>query len=167
MKKRGVAGLLFVLFIGLTSMASHKFYVGIHQINYASEKKMLQVTSRIFADDLNDALERKHNKKFYLGTGKETPEEISLMASYLISHFSIQVNGKAKPLNFLSKEIEGNVIICYFNSKDILKINALEIRNRILFDFLPEQQNMIQTTVYGKKNSLLLTFDKPSGVLKY
>lgn len=167
MKKRVVAGLLFVLFMSLTSMASHKFYVGIHQINYASEKKMLQVTSRIFADDLNDALEKKHNKKFYLGTEKETPEEISLMESYLISNFSIQVNGKARPLNFLSKEIEGNVIVCYFNIREVSKINSLEIRNRILFDFLPEQQNMIQTTVYGNKNSLLLTFDKPSGMLKY
>jgi hypothetical protein len=34
---------------------------------------MLQITSRVFADDLNKALE-KYNKKHYIGTAKESPD---------------------------------------------------------------------------------------------
>jgi hypothetical protein len=36
---------------------------------------MLQITSRVFADDLNKALEKKYNKKHYIGTAKESPED--------------------------------------------------------------------------------------------
>jgi hypothetical protein len=37
--------------------------MGIYQVNYAPEKKMLQITSRIFIDDLNKALEKNTKEK--------------------------------------------------------------------------------------------------------
>jgi hypothetical protein len=46
-----------VSFLSLTSFGFHKFYVAVYQINFAPEKEMLQITSRVFADDLNKALE--------------------------------------------------------------------------------------------------------------
>ena len=61
----------FLLFVVLTSMTSHKFYVSMYQVNYVSQKKMVQITSRIFIDDLNEALEKKYKKKAYVGTDKK------------------------------------------------------------------------------------------------
>lgn len=145
----------------------HKFYVGIYQINYASEKRMLQITSRIFIDDLNDALERKHKKKFHIGETGETAEEIALMSKYLTEKFRIEINGKPRPLTFLSNEFESNVIICYLNIREVPTVRSLQIRNEVLFDHVTEQQNIIQTTINGKKNSLLLTIDEPQGSLKF
>jgi hypothetical protein len=148
------------------SFGIHKFYVSIYQINYAPEKKMLQITSRIFSDDLNEVLHKHYNKKTFIGESNETPEDVVLMKKYILEHFSIKVNGQQKAINYLSKELEGNVVICYYNIKEISKIKTLEIQNTALFDLNSEQQNIIQTTFNGKKQSLLLTNDNVKGMLK-
>lgn|SRR5690606_72747 len=158
----------FIALMGLlTSADVHKFYVGIHQINYAKDKKMLQVTSRIFVDDLEDVLKLKHKRTFLIGDNNATAEELALMQKYLTDNFTIKVNGKIMPLNYLSSELEANVLICYFNIRDISKITSLEIKNKILFDYVTEQQNIVQTNVNGKKNSFLMTVDEPVGKLSF
>ncbi|HEX8562412.1 MAG TPA: DUF6702 family protein [Flavobacterium sp.] len=159
--------LLTAILTLLCSVSVHKFYVAIHQVNYASDKKMLQITSRIFIDDLNDALQQKYHKKFYIGEKRETQEQVVLMQQYLIENFGIKVNGKSRPLNYRSKEIDNNVVLCYFSISDISKITNLQITNKILCDLVTEQQNIIQTNVNGQKKSLLLTADNPHGELSY
>ncbi|HLA55269.1 MAG TPA: DUF6702 family protein [Flavobacterium sp.] len=167
MKKAFFAGLLMLFVLSLSSFGMHKFYVSIYQVNYVPEKKMLQITSRIFIDDINNALGKKYKKKFHLGDTDETSEDVAKMQQYILDNFVISVNNKPKTLEFRSKEMENNVLICYFRITDIPKITYLGITNKCLFDFVTEQQNIIQTTIYGKKNSLLLTTDEPSGALKF
>jgi hypothetical protein len=58
------------------------------------------------------------------------------------------------------------VIICYFNIKDIPKINSLEVQNSIITELYSEQQNIVQSTVNGVKENLLLTGEKTKGMLK-
>ena len=67
---------------------------------------------------------------------------------YILDNFSLKVNGQLKPINYLSKEMEGNVIICYFNIKDISKIKSLEVKNSALIELNSEQQNIIQSTMW-------------------
>ncbi|AOW09253.1 DUF6702 family protein [Flavobacterium gilvum] len=167
MKKRLVFALLLFLSVSLSSFGVHKFYMGIYQINYSPEKKMLQVTSRIFVDDLNKALEKKYNKKFFIGSDKETLGSVELLKKYLVENFSIKVNGQSKTMNFLSKEMDADVLICYSNVKDISKINSLEISNSVLIDCFSEQQNIVHVTVFGTKKSLLFTETSMREVLKY
>jgi elongation factor P hydroxylase len=90
--------------LSLTSFGFHKFYVAVYQL--CSEREMLQITSRVFADDLNKALEKKYNKKHYIGTDKESPEDLVLLKIFCgklndKSQWTIQVHGS------LSKEMEG------------------------------------------------------------
>lgn len=158
---------LVLLLAICTAAGVHKFYVGIYQIHYAPEKKMLQITTRIFIDDLNDVLQKKYNRKFHLGEAAETPDDVAMLHKYLIANFSVAVNKKPVTLNFLSKETENNVLICYFSVRDVAKPVTMQVANKILFDLVTEQQNIIQTTVNGKKNSLLLTTDNPEGTLTF
>lgn len=164
MKKYIFFGLVFVLF---SSFLLHKFYVSVTQINFVAEKKTIQITTRIFIDDLNNTLEKKHKKKFYIGSIKETSEEVDWLKKYIETNFSLKVNGKGKEIVFLDKEIEDDVLICYLIVKNISKINSLEVKNMLLFDFLPEQQNIIHTQVLTQKKSALLTSDHPVELLKY
>jgi hypothetical protein len=167
MKKRIVVALLLVLTFSISSFGVHKFYMAIYQINYAPEKKMLQITSRIFIDDLNKTLEQKFKKKFYLGTDKETLESVELFKKYLSEKFSIKVNGQPKTMSFLSKEIDGDVLVCYLNIKEISKLSSLEIVNSVLIDSFLEQQNIVHVSAFGTKNSFLFTASSTKQVLKY
>ncbi|RTY90888.1 DUF6702 family protein [Flavobacterium sp. GT3R68] len=166
MKKRILYIFIGLFFLTLTSFNVHKFYVSIYQINHAPEKKMLQITSRIFMDDMNDVLFQNYKQKTHIGEKDESPEDVLLMRKYILDHFSVKVNGQQKNINYLSSEVEGNVIICYYNIKEVSKIKTFEIQNTVLLDLNSDQQNIIQIKINGKKQSLLLTTDNVNGVLK-
>ncbi|MDQ6472576.1 hypothetical protein RB619_18190 [Flavobacterium sp. LHD-80] len=168
MKNRLIYPLIGILFLSLSAFAFHKFYMGVFQVNYASEKKMIQITSRIFVDDLNKGLEKKYHKKTFVGTDKETPEDIELLKKYLAENFAIKVNGQSKAITFLSKEVESDdVLVCYSRIKDIEKFKTLEISNSILVDWNAEQQNITHISAFGTKKSVLFTESSRKEVLKY
>ena len=156
-----------LLFLTLTSFSVHKFYVALYQVNYAPEKKMLQITTRIFVDDLNNAIGKKYTKKSNLGSENETVEDLNLLKRYFGEKLSFNVNGQVRHMLFLSKEMEGDVLICYFTIKEIKKINSLEIYNSIITEGISEQQNIMHFNVLGTKNTLLFTESTSKGVLKY
>ncbi|UFH36734.1 DUF6702 family protein [Flavobacterium acetivorans] len=156
-----------IVFLSLTSFGYHKFYMGIYQVNYAPDKKMLQITSRIFVDDLNNALEKKYTKKLNLGTDKESSEELVLLKKYMSEKFSLKVNGELKPIQFLSKELDGDVMVCYWNIREVSKIKSIEVYNAVLVDWNSEQQNITHFSVNKIKNSFLFTNSSTREVLKY
>lgn len=166
MKKLIILVLILISFVGFSSFDFHKFYVSIYQINYNQKDKRLEITSRIFIDDLNEVLKKKHNKKTLFSDKNIRIEDLELMKKYISENFTIKINGISRTINYLSNETEPNVLICYFNIKDIPKIKTLEIKNTSLFDLNSEQQNIIQTTIYNKKQSLLLTIDNQKNMLK-
>ncbi|AXB56606.1 DUF6702 family protein [Flavobacterium fluviale] len=168
MKNRLIYCLLGVLFLLTSAFTFHKFYVGVFQVNYAAEKKMLQITSRIFIDDLNNAMEKKYRKKTFVGTSKETQADIDLLKKYLTENFTIKVNGQSKTIAFLSKEIEADdVLVCYSRIKDVDKFKTLEISNTILVDWNAEQQNITHISAFDTKRSVLFTESSRKEVLKY
>jgi hypothetical protein len=168
MRKKLVYGLIGLLFVSLSAFTFHKFYMGIFQVNYAAEKKMIQITSRIFIDDLNNGLEKKYHKKTFVGTEKETQADIDLLKKYLADNFSIKINGQPKSITFLSKEVEaGDVLVCYSRIKDIDKFKTIEISNSVLVDWNAEQQNITHISAFGIKKSVLFTESSRKEVLKY
>jgi hypothetical protein len=167
MKKVIIYGLLGLFLVSLSSFGVHKFYMAIYQINFAPEKKMLQITSRIFLDDLNNALTKKYYKKIFLGSDKESVEDVNSLKKYLAENFTIKVNGQTKTMIFLSKEMDGDVLVCYLNVKEISKINTIEIHNSVLIDWQSEQQNVTHIMVLGNKKSILFTDNSTKEVLKY
>ncbi|WP_029273266.1 DUF6702 family protein [Flavobacterium sp. KJJ] len=168
MKKRLIYPLIGILFLSLSAFAFHKFYMGVFQVNYAAEKKMIQITSRIFVDDLNNGMEKKYHKKTFVGTDKETPEDVELLKKYLAENFLIKVNGQSKAVSFLSKEVESDdVLVCYSRIKDIEKFKTLEISNTILVDWNSEQQNITHISAFGTKRSVLFTESSRKELLNY
>lgn len=156
----------FLLLFFLTAMSVHKFYVSTYQVNYVSQKKMMQITSRIFIDDLIEALEKKYKKRAYVGTNRQTEADIDLMKKYIAEKCIIKINGEQKSFTYLSNELEANVLVCYFSIKNISKLNTLSIENSALMELNGYQQNVIQANIDGDKKSLLLTVDNFKGTLK-
>jgi hypothetical protein len=139
----------------------------VNQIDFNESKKRVEITSRLFIDDLNLALEAQFKKKFYVGTNLEKKEEVDLLKQYLLSNLKIKINQKEKEIEFLSHEVEDDVLICYFLIPKISKISTLEIQNKLLFNVLLEQQNIIHTHINRIKKSALLTSSRPKELLKF
>jgi len=168
MKKNAIYFLIGILFLSVTSFAYHKFYMGIFQVNYVAEKKMVQITSRIFVDDLNKGIEKKYRKKTFIGTEKETEADLDLLKKYLSENFSIKINGQPKSIVFISKELEtDDVLVCYSKITGVEKFKTLEIVNVILTDWNAEQQNITHISAFGTKRSVLFTESSRKELLKY
>ena len=141
--------------------------MALYQVDYSPEKKMLQITARIFVDDLNNVVGKVYSKKMNLGSENESVDDVTLLKKYFSEKFYIKVNGQTKPILFLSKEMEGDVLICYFSIKEIEKIKALEIYNEIITGGNSDQQNIMHFNILGVKNTLLFTESSSKGMLKY
>ena len=151
----------------MTSFAWHKFYVSVTQIDFVPNKKRVEITSRIFIDDLEKALEKKFKKKFYLTTPKEVENADALIHEYLKVKIKISINKKAQNVEFLAKELEGDVLIFYTKIAVSKKINTFEIFNALLTEIYKEQQNIVHTNINGNKNSFLFTNTETNQKIDY
>jgi hypothetical protein len=102
-----------------------------------------------------------------LGAEKENTEDLILLQKYMTSHFSVKVNEQPQNMIFLSKEMEGDVLVCYWKIKDIKEVKSIEIYNAVLIDWNLEQQNIVHLNVLGRKSSFLFTESSTNNVLKY
>jgi hypothetical protein len=90
-----------------------------------------------------------------------------LLKKYLAEKLLIKINGKVSPMNFLSKELEGDVLVCYLRIDGVSKINSLETYNAVLIDWNSEQQNITHFTILGEKQSFLFTESSTKKMLKF
>ncbi len=159
--------LLIVVFICSSAFTLHKFYVGVFQVDYFKEKKAVQITTRLFIDDLEKALYKKYNKHFYITTKDEVTDANTYIAKYLDEKLKIKINNKIQSVQFLTKEQEENIVICYLkiNFKDNIK--DLEITNSVLTDVFSEQQNLAHLNINGNKKTILFTNTETNQKLKY
>lgn len=158
---------LFVLAFALTGAGAHKFYVAIFQLDYVPKKQVIQMTSRVFIDDLERAFEKKYDKKFYIATSREATDIKQYLGNYFSENIQIKVNGKPAAIKYLGKETEDDVLVCYFTIAAKEKVKSIEMKNTTLLDTYHEQQNMVHTDVNGNKKSILFTNEKTSGRLDY
>lgn len=167
MKKNKIVGIL-VLFLALSSFTVwHRFYVSVTQIDYNQNKNRIEISIRIFIDDLEKALEKKYNKKLYLATSIENSKSSELIEEYLFEKLQIKVNNKLDKLVFLGIEYESDVIICYVKVSYSKKISNFEVYNSVLTEIYSEQQNIVHTKINNETNSFLLTKGSPKQVIKY
>ena len=146
-----------ILVVLLSSFAWHKFYVSVTQIDYVPNKKRIEITHRIFIDDLEKALEKKYKKKVYLTSTKELPEAETLIKTYLKENIKISINKKPQEIVYLATKVEGDVLIFYTKIAISKKINTFEIFNSLLTDVYSEQQNIVHVNINSNKNSFLFT----------
>ena len=167
--KKNLLRLILPIFlvILLSSFDWHKFYVSVTQIDYVPNKKRVEITSRIFIDDLEKALEKKFKKKFYITSTKEIENSEILIQEYLKEKIKISINKKAQNIEYLAREVEGDVLIFYTKIAISKKINTFEIYNSLLTDIYKEQQNIVHLNINGNKNSFLFTNSETTQKIDY
>ena len=148
--------LFFILFfIGSQVFGAHPFYVSICEIDYKIKTKSLEISLRIFTDDLENTLQDWGANKLYLGEKNETPNADTLLKSYVLQMLSIEVNQKKLMLEFLGKEVEEELTWIYLEANNISDFDKITISNRLLFQSFPSQTNLIHVNHRQQTKSLL------------
>ena len=157
----------FFLFI-LMSFSLHKIYISITEIKENKTNNTLEIGSRLFINDLNDALQQAYHKDFELGTNRELPETDAKLKNYFFNHFQVKINGIWVPTKFIGKDFDGyDVVYCYFEVENVAKINSISVKNTTIMEIYPEQENTIQLDINDTKNSMLLNKSKQTATVNY
>lgn len=145
----------------------HPFHISMTEIKYNAGKKTLELSEKIFWDDLevelNDYSKTKVN--FLKPANKE--ELNKLLKKYILEHTEIFINGKKIALNYLGYEIEEDVAWIYIEASNIPSPKTAEIKNSVLFKNFPSQQNIINFYKDKSPKSLRLIESQIQGKLNF
>lgn len=158
--------IIFILpLFAFTSM--HKYYISVTQVNYVEEKESVQIISRLFIDDFENALKANYDENIVLAEKDEAEIIDTYIDKYLKKRLELIINDKAVTFNFIGKEYEGDIVRCYLEVEHVKSITSFSITNRVLFDLQKDQQNIVKTKINSKNKSVILTSENPNALLKF
>ena len=135
----------------------HPYYISVIDIKHNTAQKSLQISTRFFTNDLEDALDKISHKKIDVLNPKNKAEVDSILFYYIKQRFSISINSKAQSLQFVGYEREEESIWAYLEIKKVNSPKKLNIQTKLLYDYLPSQVNIVHAEVNGVKKSSKVT----------
>lgn len=159
--------IVFCVFPMLSFNDSHKFYVSVTQIEYNKENESLEIVSRIFIDDIEVLLRERYDESIELNIKNESKQIDEKLDLYLKTKLQILVNGEERNFNFIGKEYEEDLMICYLEITNIKTLDKIEVNSAVLMDIFEEQQNIVHVKKGKQRKSLILEKEKENGVLNF
>lgn len=139
------------------SIFAHKFYTSIAHAEYNSETKSLEVSTRIFPDDLELALTKRSGKVVTLDGTKDVA---ALALGYLQETFELKdAAGHIQKLSWVGMDAKVDVVWVYFEIKLPAAPERMLLRDRLLCELFPEQVNVVQLINGERKNELIFKRD--------
>jgi len=146
----------------------HPIHLSVSEINYSEKDKALQITSRIFLDDLEASIRNQRNNQeldvLEPGNGLTSKQVI---AEYVLTHFKVELDGKTQKLNFLGFERDDPAVICYIEIENVKRFKTIKVRNDVIMDLYDDQSNIVHITYKGPVKSFRLVRNKPEDMLTF
>ena len=160
-------GLLIFLLPLVAFTSVHKFYLSVTNIGYSEKDDALQITTRIFIDDMEKLLDERYDLKAQLGTEIESKLADEYLEKYFRTKLLIEIDGTQAVYKFLGKKYDTDMMICYLEipKVGIDKIGSIQIQNEILTDLFDDQQNVVHFKINEKKKSFVLIKSDTKGML--
>ncbi|WP_350290613.1 DUF6702 family protein [uncultured Croceitalea sp.] len=165
--KKSILSLLTLFFVLTSFTLAHKFYVSVTNINYSEKTDALQITSRIFVDDLEALLKERYGIEAKLGTEEETSIADDYIQKYLKTKFVLELNEETVMYNYIGKKYDNDVVIFYLEVPEVgfKGLKSISIQNEVLTDLYEEQKNLVHIKWNGKKKSFVLIRENNKGML--
>ena len=143
----------------------HPFHVSVTEISYNNSNKHLEISVRIFADDLENALEKYARTRFDLIDSLNDPSAQKILEMYLKKNFIVKQHGKLTELNFLGSEIDEDVIWSYLESSPVKNPETIWVSNTLLLDLFDDQVNLVHLVIGQNTRSRKYNQDNYSGLV--
>lgn len=140
-----------------TLKAAHPFYVSVCRIDHNPETRALEMSFRIFTDDLEQTLEALGTGSLRLGTGREAEKADLYIGRYLVRHVVFEINGKRMDADFLGKEVEEEATWCYVEITGVPELKSIAVTNTLLLETFEDQVNLVHVNAHGQKKSMLFS----------
>jgi len=152
----------FFAFIVALFVMIHPYYVSITTILVNEDEQAVQVTSKIFVNDLELGIQEAYGiDSLYIATRFEHEDADKWIGKYITDHLKIEADGEQVELSFLGKEHEYDVVWCYLEAQEVSGISTLKVENTMLIALYTDQMNITHLE-YGDdiRRSFLLGIEK-------
>ncbi len=146
----------------------HPIHISVTEINYNEKSKSLQITTRVFADELELGVRAQRKEaELDLLEPKNGVTTKQLIQSYLDAHFKIKIDGKPMKLNFLGFEKEDVSIVSYTEIENVKKLKTIEVFNDIITEIHDDQSNLVHINYKSPVKSTRLTRENTTEVFRF
>jgi hypothetical protein len=135
----------------------HPFYVSVTEINHNAKEKILEISCKLFLDDVEKALKKQLNAPIELTNPKDPKKAQALVSEFVKKHLTIKLEGKPQIFEFIGYEVEGASLWTYFQVNNINSVRKIEVGNNLLYDMYPSQISIVHVQVGGDKKSTRVT----------
>lgn len=157
---------IWVLIIPMMAFGLHEHYISLTKINYAKDKKSVQVTMRFFIDDVEKVLETRYELPMELATKGENKNSDQYLETYINQKFKISINDLEQTHVYLGKEYEDDLVYFYLEIEDVDSIKKIEVQNSMLVEEFEDQQNFIKLTIGNVQKTFILIKANDKEMLK-
>lgn len=154
-----VAGLFKWFSMGVLALA-HPFFVSVTEVEHNAQDKTLEISSKIFTDDLEAVLLKNYGTLVDFKKTGEKASQDKLVADYVKKHLSLKADGKQLTLEYVGFEEEREAIWVYCQISGVASVKKLEMDVSILHDYTNSQINLVHATVGGDRKSYKLDFPR-------
>jgi hypothetical protein len=133
--------------------AAHKFYTSLARVEYNAGEKSVEITLRVFADDLELALTRRAGGRVRLDRTKDAGR---LVLAYLRDTFEIRNrDGETKVLKWVGMELRAGLAWLYVEAEMPEGLSGARLRDHVLFELFAEQVNTVSVRYPGARGDLV------------
>lgn len=147
-----LACVVFTSVVGFT----HPFFVSVTEIEYSSKTKELGIVVKLYPDDLEETLRKFNGIKYDVIQGDKKQLQ-PILDQYIKKHLSIKLNGIKKAYQYLGYEIDKESVLIYFSITNQPAVASIEVESDIMYEYKPEQTNIIHVKLDQKRESFRLT----------
>tara|TARA_Y100001958_G_C21244873_1_gene574233 strand:+ start:1279 stop:1752 length:474 start_codon:yes stop_codon:yes gene_type:complete len=134
----------------------HPYYVSVSESVFNQDESSLQITKKIFFDDLELVLQNENNNENFDILNSEKDLVNSYIEKYIKKNMFFMVDGKPKDLNYLGHEVINSRINSYFEIMNIKKIETIEIKDTCLLNYFDTQENLTYFEIDNQRFTLRL-----------
>lgn len=145
----------------------HDYYVSITKLNYVKEKKAVQITSRLFIDDLEMALRKQYGDTLKINSEQSEKQMSEYIGNYMKRSLLVTINGENKKLTFIGNEYDVDVVVCYMEIENVEAIHTLKVSNTVFFNMYSNQENIVRTNINSKNKTFILNKANKEGIVNF
>jgi hypothetical protein len=145
--------LCFLFFYCLTAFG-HPLHLTVTHLEIKPIERSIELTSRIFSDDLQAALSAKFPEEMKENPGLSHPRIMKFIQLYFFEQFSIKYNGKElahQDWKFIKRETFENALLLTYQIKINAPPKSIVVENRLLTQVFPDQKNLVMLS-YGDES---------------
>lgn len=126
--------------------AMHPYYVGVTEVKIDPKSKHVEMSCKLFVDDVQEAIFRSTGQKVNLSN--KTAHDQLLLKNYVLSHVKVKWGNAYLNLTMLGYEIQEEGVWCYLESSVRGRAQNFTVFNRALYESVLTQTHFMHFT-YG------------------